>query len=730
MRKRFLLSLLVALLTTLSIHAYDFQSGDLYYNFTSDTTVEVTYKLYDDPTNYQGLTTATIPETVTYDGTTYSVTSIGGCAFWYCSSLASITIPTSVTSIGSSAFEYCSSLTSVTIPNSVTSIGSSAFCVCSSLTSITIPNSVTTIGNHAFALCSSLTSITIPNSVIFIGEAFVGCSSLTSIVVESGNTMYDSRENCNAIIETASNTLIAGCQSTIIPNSVTSIGSSAFYGCTFLTSLTIPNSVTSIGSAAFAYCFSLTSITLPNSVTTIGYTAFALCSSLTSITLPNSVTSIGFNAFYDCSSLTSVTSLSCTPPSCGSDVFNGTPSEKTLVVPSISMDAYKNSSTWKEFTSFESIVYPSITLHSSDSTLGIAQIDQDVDCDSVAIISATATPGCQFTQWSDGNTDNPRTIKLTQDTTVVAEFEMDYSGKCGDELYWAYSNQEIEITGTGAMYNYTDSTMPWTLLRDSIKTVRVGNNATSIGAYAFAACSSLTSISIPNSVTSIGGYAFGDCSSLADIYCYATTPPVCYVGSGYDSFLGVSKHCYIHVPAGSIRDYQMAVGWRDFYHFFEISELPDGAPTDQVGVTVTGNYATFSWPVNPTASSYTLTITKDGEVFCTLIFNNMGQLVGMAFAPARNGEQSANQDDAQSTAYGFSFVVTNLNANSHYTYTFTVNGADNEVIETYSGAFDTSEVTALSETEQENRPSRKIIRNGQVLILRNGETYDMMGQRM
>ena len=174
----------------------------------------------------------------------------------------------------------------------------------------------------------------------------------------------------------------------------------------------------------------------------------------------------------------------------------------------------------------------------------------------------------------------------------------------------------------------------------------------------------------------------------------------------------------------------MAAGWSDFYHFYEISELPDGAPTDQVGVTVTGNYATFSWPVNPTASSYTLTITKDGEVFCTLIFNNMGQLVGMAFAPARNGEQSANQGDAQSMAYGFSFVVTNLDANSHYTYTFTVNGADNEVIETHSGAFDTSEVTALPATTQEQQPSRKLLRNGQVLILRNGVTYDLMGNTL
>ena len=153
-------------------------------------------------------------------------------------------------------------MTSITIPSSVTSIGNRAFEGCSSLTSITIPNSVTSIGDHAFNGCSSLTSITIPNSVTSIGEgAFRGCSGLKSMVVESGNMVYDSRENCNAIIETATNTLIAGCQNTIIPNSVTSIGEWAFLKCTSLTSITIPNSVTSIGEAAFCWCSSLKAVT-------------------------------------------------------------------------------------------------------------------------------------------------------------------------------------------------------------------------------------------------------------------------------------------------------------------------------------------------------------------------------------------------------------------------------------------------------------------------------------
>ena len=155
MRKRHLLLLWVALLTTLSTHAYDFQCGDLCYNITGATTVEVTYQGEWDETSYQGLTIATIPATVTYNGITYSVTSIGEWAFADCSSLTSVTIPESVTYIGYYAFDYCSSLTSLTIPNSVTSIGEGAFDYCSSLTSITIPNSVTSIGDRAFRGCSS-----------------------------------------------------------------------------------------------------------------------------------------------------------------------------------------------------------------------------------------------------------------------------------------------------------------------------------------------------------------------------------------------------------------------------------------------------------------------------------------------------------------------------------------------------------------------------------------------
>ena len=312
--------------------AHDFEVNGIFYNKNEDgTTVSVTYKgdyAYSYVGEYSG--SVTIPASVTYSGKTYSVTSIGDYAFSNCSGLTAVEIPNSVTSIGISAFEDCSGLTAVEIPNSVTSIGNEAFYRCSGLTAIEIPNSVTSIGNEAFYGCSGLTTVSIgnsvtsigggafdgcsgltaveiPNSVTSIGNyAFTGCSGLNTIKVQSGNQTYDSRDNCNAIIETATNTLLTGCKSTVIPNSVTSIGNHAFYGCSGLTAVEIPNSVTSIGYYAFRGCSGLTAVEIPNSVTSIGYYAFRGCSGLTAVSIGNSVTSIGSGAFEDCSGLTAV----------------------------------------------------------------------------------------------------------------------------------------------------------------------------------------------------------------------------------------------------------------------------------------------------------------------------------------------------------------------------------------------------------------------------------------
>ena len=343
-----------------------------------------------------GLTSISIPSSVTSIGNSAfygcsgltsisipsSVISIGSSAFIWCSGLTTITvdadnsvydsrnncnaiiktatnelisgckntvIPSSVTSIGGRAFYGCSGLTSISIPSSVTSIGNSAFYGCSGLTRISIPSSVTSIGGSAFDYCSGLTIISIPSSVTSIGSnAFDGCSGLTTITVDADNSVYDSRNNCNAIIKTATNELISGCKNTVIPSSVTSIGGNAFYGCSGLTSISIPSSVTSIGNFAFYGCSSLTIISIPSSVTSIGESAFTNCSSLTSISIPSSVISIGNSAFSNCPSLTSVTCKSSTPPSLGEVVFWATPIS-TLYVPVGSRSVYSSTSGWSEF---------------------------------------------------------------------------------------------------------------------------------------------------------------------------------------------------------------------------------------------------------------------------------------------------------------------------------------------------------------------------------------------
>ncbi len=247
-----------------------------------------------------------------------------------------------VTSIDERAFQNCSDLTSVTIRENVMSIGGFAFYGCSGMTSVTIPSSVTSIGENAFFGCSGLTSVAISEGVTSIGNgAFKGCSSLIFIIVEEGNMVYDSRDNCNAIIRTSDNILITGCKNTVIPSSVTSIDREAFYKCSSLTSVTIPSSVTSIGGYAFYGCSGLTSVTIPSSVTSIGSDAFGGCSGLTSVTIPSSVTSIGGYTFYGCSSLTSVT-IPSSVTSIGTAAFSGCRGLTSVTIPSsvTSIDSY------------------------------------------------------------------------------------------------------------------------------------------------------------------------------------------------------------------------------------------------------------------------------------------------------------------------------------------------------------------------------------------------------
>ena len=329
-----------------------------------------------------GLTSITIPT---------SVTSIGDYAFCGCTGLISITIPTSVTSIGDYAFSNCTGLTSIDIPNSITSIVNRMFYGCTGLTSITIPNNITSIGGGAFSGCTGLTSITIPNSVTSIGgSAFYGCTGLTSI------TLPDS---------------IGG-----------AIGSQTFMNCTGLTSITLPKGVTSIGEWAFCGCSGLTFVPIPTGVTSIGNQAFAGCSGLTSVTIPTSVTFIGVQAFAGCSALESVKCLATTPPTLRLMGFSGSET-CTLTVPCGRLETYAGTRPWSGYFSgriTEELTFE-LNASSNDTAFGTVAVSTGASCPE-KILTATPASCYHFTAWNDGNTDNPRTITVTQDTMFTANF--------------------------------------------------------------------------------------------------------------------------------------------------------------------------------------------------------------------------------------------------------------------------------------------------------------------
>ncbi len=447
-----------------------------------------------------------------------SVTSIGKYAFANCTDLNSITIPNSVTSIGNYAFYGCTGLTSVTIPNRVISIGVSAFNGCARLTSISLPTSITKIESSTFEGCSNLKSIEIPNSVTSIGyAAFLNCTRLTSITIPNSVTSIEEYtfKGCTNLT------------SVTIPNSVINIRKNAFYSCAGLASIEIPNSVASIEYSAFQYCTNLASIKIPNSVTSIGDWAFANCTNLKYVTISESVTSIGDAVFHYCTNLTSLVCYATTPPKLGDGVFYRVNCSNTpLYVPSESVELYRAAKQWKDFTNIIPISEPTlrftISVTVNNSQYGIVEGAGTYPADTTITLTAIPNRGFQFNQWSDGNTDNPRTIRVIRDMDFEAYFEPSScqisSGSCGEDLTWALScDSLLIIEGSGGMANYSTSSSPWFSYYSYVKNVIIGNGVTSIGKYAFAGCTGLKSVDIPNSVTDIGYYAFNGCTGLTSV---------------------------------------------------------------------------------------------------------------------------------------------------------------------------------------------------------------------
>ena len=531
-----------------------------------------------------------IPNSVLYDGKNYPVTSIADSAFYSNWSLIEVTIPNSVTTIGDYAFASCSGLKTVTIPNSVTTIGDYVFASCSGLKTVTIPNAMTSIGRNAFYGCTGLTEVTIPNAVTSIGiNAFYGCTGLTEVTIPNSVTTigerafyrctglqtviwnarnaeyynglsYDSPfSNCDRLTDfvfgeevehipaylcrelTLLNTIV-------IPNSVTSIGISAFDGCsglteviwnarnvqdfqdnssrpfsgcdrltdfvfgeevehipaylcrelTLLNTIVIPNSVTSIGTNAFSFCRGLTKVSIPNSVKTIGNWAFYRCTGLTTVMIGNSVTSIGNRAFYSCTSLTEV-SIPNSVKTIEFRAFEGCTGLKTVTI--------GNSVTTIGESAFYSCTsLTEVSIPNSVTSIGSGAFE---DCSGLK----TVTIGNSVTTIGDGTFNGCTSLKTViwnarnvQDTFLSETWIPKPPFPDSDRLTEFVFGEEVEYIPAYLCYQLA-----------SLKKLVIGNSVTSIGNHAFFCCSGLTEVTIPNSVTSIGDYAFADCTGLTEI---------------------------------------------------------------------------------------------------------------------------------------------------------------------------------------------------------------------
>jgi hypothetical protein len=549
----------------------------------------VGYNTFQDCVN---LTNITLPSSITsIPGGTFAgcinltsitilgeIQSIGQEAFARCGNLQNITIPNSVTTIGNSAFEGCSSLTSITIPNLVTIIGYRVFrgCIglttvtfnnestcteigldsfigCSSLINITIPDLVTSIGSSAFNDCRSLTSITIPSSVTSIGQnAFLNCTGLTNIVINSylynlgsafnGVNNFNTSWTFNYSGAIPNNVCInkTNIISVTIGNQITSIGESAFQGCTGLTSITISNSVTSINKWAFRGCIGLTSITIPSSVTTIGEAAFVHCTNLTRAIIPNTVTNIVGATFEHCS------------PSLVVDynpTINDLPSDITWREFSIKLNSTNNIIFKGYFVTINSTQF--IKLMYSENNLNtniLAPYTNDIygnghDWDIVNNkfggwgTEVTSIPALdsvynasRWSMWGDNlsykNAANgnwvelpPNTVsytfrQLTGHPSLPSSFPP-LTTTINSVIYTLFQTErKASITG------YNSNTVPanW-ILNVPIDVMYNGiiYNVTSIGNNAFSNCVSLLSIAMPYSIKTIGNNAFEGCIGITNL---------------------------------------------------------------------------------------------------------------------------------------------------------------------------------------------------------------------
>lgn len=503
------------------------------------------------------------------------LTTIGSYVFWGCNSLVNISLPNSLQSIGNSAFYSCSGLSAIHIPSGVKSIGQAAFLDCKALRSVTvdpnntvydsrencngiietatnkiilscatttIPASVTAYGAFVFSL-SDITQVTIPSHISLIeAGAFAGCRNLTSIRVEADNKTYDSRNDCNAIIETATNTLHTGCISTIIPDGMTTIGTGAFY-MSRIESIKIPNSVVTIGMAAFEDCTRLKKITIPNAVQNIDAEAFGYCESLEEVTLPNTLSAIGDYAFYGCTSLDTIYSEIENPFYINDNVFGNLYEKAHLFIPYGTRSKYGETFAWKKFSFREEL--------NEGSTF---TLDLDDGTRMHFIVTSTENKTCEIgKKFKEVEEKEAAIDNLTLETITIPS-----------------TARGFKVTGIGA-YAFLGCT--------GIKELVLPEHITSIGERAYQDCTGLTNIVLPSSIRNIGQYAFANCLGLTSVTTLINIPfnldetAFMMADENYNPYIMYSV-AKLYVPEGRGNLYKQTTGWKLFNSISEIN--PNG----------------------------------------------------------------------------------------------------------------------------------------------------------
>ena len=567
------------------------------------------------------------------------------------------------------AFSGCTNLTSVTIPNTVTCIDG-AFEKCTKLKSVNLPPNITRIGVNTFSECSSLKSITIPENVKYIGQkAFYMCDSL---------------------------------EITMLPKTPPTLQR---YGYSYylMLPLTIPIYVPCGSMEAYmASDWSHYNLQdMPNSFSVNIISSDSLIGEVTSEWVSNSA----------CNPILSMTAT----PMWGSRFVQwndgNTTNPRTV---NLTSD-----------TSFTAIFAKNPIIHFSyDTTMGKVVGDTTLAYDASGNVTfeAVSNYGYHFVRWSDGNTTNPRTIFLSHDITLTAEFTIDKNGICGknDQLSWGYEDKTktLRIDGSGELTeNYTYGIEAPTQMLNLI----IGNEVTAIGDSAFYAMTTMRHLSIGSNIASIGNYAFAECKNYDDITCYATTVPT--INATTFANIGNKYYIYLYVP----EDYQRAYKRDTYWSAFDIKPIVEatGVETDDIKVTPTDSSAVVSWPSITGAATYELVIKdKNGNIVCTLIFNAQGMLVQISFnAPAhRNASQQAQ-------ANGFSFVVTGLDEGTTYDLVITAKDVDNNTIEEKTISFTTTGDDQGIENVLNNSSAKKIIENNNIYILMpNGNKYSIIGE--